>query len=94
MLVERLKDVAEARLRVQVAAERVRILQQAVRRTTQRVNLFDKILIPTARQTIRRIQIFLGDEERSAIVRSKLAKAKRQRETRAQAGQQASGNRQ
>lgn len=90
VLVERLKDVAEARLRVQVAAERVRILQQAVRRTTQRVNLFDKILIPSARETIRRIQIFLGDEERSAIVRSKLAKAKRLRES----GQQATGNRQ
>jgi len=87
VLVERLKDVAEARLRVQVAGERVRLLERAVRRTTQRVNLFDKILIPTARKTIRRIQIFLGDEERSAIVRSKLAKAKRLHE-------QAAANRQ
>jgi len=85
VLVERLKEVAEARLRIQVAAERVRILERAVRRTTQRVNLFDKILIPGARENIRRIQIFLGDQERSAIVRSKLAKAKRKQESRERA---------
>ena len=46
----------------------------AVRRITQRVNLFEKILIPTAKHNIQRIQIFLGDAERSAVVRSKLAK--------------------
>lgn len=80
VLVERLKAVGEARLRFQVAHERVRILERAVRRITQRVNLFDKVLIPDARENIRRIQIFLGDQERSAIVRSKLAKAKRRHE--------------
>jgi V/A-type H+-transporting ATPase subunit D len=59
-----------------VAAERVRRLEQAVRRTTQRVNLFDKILIPTTKKNIKRIQIFLGDTERAAVVRSKIAKAR------------------
>jgi V/A-type H+-transporting ATPase subunit D len=60
-----------------VAARRARILQQAVRRTTQRVNLFDRILIPEARKNIKRIQIFLGDQERDAVIRSKLAKGKK-----------------
>jgi V/A-type H+-transporting ATPase subunit D len=41
------------------------------------VNLFEKILIPTAKKNIQRIQIFLGDADRSAIVRSKIAKAMR-----------------
>jgi V/A-type H+-transporting ATPase subunit D len=76
VLVERLKDAAEQRTRVQVAAERVRILAHQEKRVTQRVNLFDKILIPTARRNIQRIQIYLGDAERAAVVRSKLAKAK------------------
>ena len=49
---------------------------RAVRRITQRVNLFEKILIPNAQKNIQRIRIFLGDAERSAVVRSKLAKAK------------------
>jgi len=43
---------------------------------TQRVNLFDKILIPTARRNIQRIRIYLGETERAAVVTSKLAKSK------------------
>ncbi len=74
-LVDALQQVVRARLEVQVAAERARELEHAVRRITQRVNLFEKILIPTAKKNIQRIQIFLGDAERSAVVRAKLAKA-------------------
>ena len=46
---------------------------------TQRVNLFDQILIPTARRNIRRIQTFLGDYERAAVTRAKLVKSKGER---------------
>lgn len=77
VLVDRLKEMARARLTVQIARERVKRLDYAVRRITQRVNLFEKILIPTAKKNIKRIQIFLGDADRSAIVRSKIAKAMR-----------------
>ncbi len=83
MLVDKLQDVARARIEVQVAAERVRVLELAVRRITQRVNLFEKILIPTAQKNIQRIRIYLGDAERSAVVRSKLAKAINQKKRKA-----------
>jgi V/A-type H+-transporting ATPase subunit D len=76
VLVQRLKDAAEQRLRANIAERRVDILRQQVRRITQRVNLFDKILIPTAQQNIQRIRIYLGDVERSGVVTSKLAKSK------------------
>ena len=76
VLVQRLRDVAELRTQVLVNAERVRILTYQEKRVTQRVNLFDKILIPTAKSNIQRIQIFLGDAERAAVVRSKIAKRK------------------
>jgi len=79
-LVERLRDAAEARTRIQVAAERVRILARAERRITQRVNLFEKILIPRTRNNIHRIQIWLGDLERTAVVQAKLAKARQRHE--------------
>jgi V/A-type H+-transporting ATPase subunit D len=78
-LVERLGDVAEARTRLQVAAERVRILERAERRITQRVNLFEKILIPKTEKNIQRIQIWLGDMERTGVVQAKLAKARQHR---------------
>jgi len=80
VLVQRLRDAAEQRTQVLVAAERVRILEYQEKRVTQRVNLFDKILIPTAKKNIQKIQIFLGDAERAAVVRSKLAKAKQARQ--------------
>lgn len=78
VLVDRLKAAAEARVRATVAGQRVQKLDHAVRRITQRVNLFEKILIPTAKKNIQRIRIFLGDAERAAVITSKLAKTKQQ----------------
>jgi V/A-type H+-transporting ATPase subunit D len=74
-LVTCLKEVATYRIRLQVYRERVARLQGAVRRITQRVNLFEKVLIPNAEQNIARIQIF-PDIARAAVVNSKIAKAK------------------
>ena len=79
MLVEQIKQMVEQKTRVQVAAERVRLLEQAERRITQRVNLFDKILIPTAKKNIQKIQIYLADAERAAVVRSKITKRMRKK---------------
>lgn len=78
-LVTCLKEVATYRIRLHVYRERATRMQAAVRRITQRVNLFDKVLIPDARRNIARIQIFLSDVGRAAVVTSKIAKAKRAR---------------
>ncbi len=75
-----LKDVIAYRIRLQVYRQRVTRMQAAVRRISQRVNLFEKILIPDADKNIARIQIFLSDVERAAVVTSKIAKAKQARE--------------
>jgi V/A-type H+-transporting ATPase subunit D len=76
LLVSELERLAELRVHQQVREERMRLLDYAVRRITQRVNLFEKVLIPRAEENIRRIVIFLSDEERAAVVRSKIAKGK------------------
>ncbi|MDX1411224.1 MAG: V-type ATP synthase subunit D [Nitrospirales bacterium] len=73
---DRLREILELKIQIQVLSERVLRLDQAIRRTTQRVNLFDKVLIPGARKHIKRIQIFLADTERAAVVRSKIAKGR------------------
>lgn len=73
----RLKECVALQLRVRFGRKRVDILRLAVRRVTQRVNLFDKVLIPSTRKNIKYIGIFLGDAERAAVVRSKVAKKKR-----------------
>ena len=85
-LVTCLKEVATYRIRLHVYRERAARMQAAVRRITQRVNLFDKVLIPTAKRNIARIQIFLSDVGRAAVVTSKIAKGKRARASAAAEG--------
>ena len=88
--VRRLRDYAELKARHDVAEERFEILRQAARKITQRVNLFEKLLIPQAEANIKRIQIFLADAERAAVVQSKIAKMKgrtRREEEQAQVGE-------
>ena len=77
-LVAELEALLEFGVRRQVAARRLAILDRAVKKTTQRVNLFDKVLIPRTRDNIRRIRISLSDAERAAVVNAKIAKRKRQ----------------
>ena len=78
-LVELLQAMATLHRRREVETVRLNRLQDAVRRITQRVNLFEKVLIPQAEEDIQRIRIYLADTERAAVVRSKIAKANRSR---------------
>jgi len=73
---EALRRLAAVREELQVLLEKDRLLKEELRTTTQRVNLFEKKLIPELRENIRKIKIFLGDEETAAVGRAKLAKAK------------------
>ena len=61
-------------LQHKVMNRRIELLQVAVRKVTQRINLFSKVLIPNAEHNIKRIGLFLSDQERAAVVRSKIAK--------------------
>src|SRR4029453_4169949 len=79
-LVTCFKDVATYRIRLHVYRERVARMQSTGRRITQRVKLFEKVLIPNAKRNISRIQIFLSDVGRAAVVTSKIAKGKRARQ--------------
>lgn len=79
--VDRAVELLQERLRQQVAervaAERLDRLERALKTVTQRVNLFDKVLIPQTQDEIKQIQIALGDAERAGVVRAKIAKRKR-----------------
>ena len=76
LAIKRLRDYAELKARHDISRDRVEILRKAARKITQRVNLFEKILIPQAEGNIKRIQIYLADAERAAVVQSKIAKSK------------------
>ncbi|MDZ7822280.1 MAG: V-type ATP synthase subunit D [Candidatus Marinimicrobia bacterium] len=55
------------------------LIQKELRTTVQRINLFEKVMIPRTEENIRRIRIFMGDQETAAVVRGKIWKAKIER---------------
>jgi V/A-type H+-transporting ATPase subunit D len=72
--VERMKQVFLLDLEAQTLEEQRRRLDHELRVTTQRVNLFEKIKIPETKVHIKKIQVYLGDQQTSAVVRGKIAK--------------------
>jgi V/A-type H+/Na+-transporting ATPase subunit D len=74
--VELLRGIVAAREEIRVMEDGIAVLTRELRVTTQRVNLFEKVKIPEAREAIRLIKISLGDQMTSAVGRSKIAKAK------------------
>lgn len=74
----KLRDIAQIDALLKVLNEQVRLLEKELRTTSQRVNLFEKVKIPEAKENIRVIGIYLGDQQTSAVVRGKIAKKKLQ----------------
>jgi V/A-type H+-transporting ATPase subunit D len=73
------KKALKTEIEVQVYQQRLALLEAGLQKTTQRLNLFDKVLIPEAQKNIRKIRIALSDAERAGVVRAKIAKNKRRR---------------
>lgn len=78
MAADRMEKALSLDLEAEVLDEQVRLLSQELRTTTQRVNLFEKVKIPQAKANIKKISVYLGDEQTAAVVRSKISKKKLQ----------------
>jgi len=65
-------------LKVEIAAQKLALLQAELKKVMQRVNLFEKVIIPEAQENIRRIRIALADRMTAAVARAKIAKEKLQ----------------
>lgn len=71
-----LRTLAEAKAKVNIAFEKKAALEKELREVSIRVNLFEKILIPRALRNIKKIKVFLGDQQLAAVSQAKVAKAK------------------
>lgn len=71
-----LKELITIREKIRVAEEKKRLLEKELREVSIRVNLFEKILIPRAVENIKKIRIFLGDQQLAAVCQAKVAKQK------------------
>ncbi len=70
------KEQIKRQVQLKIASKQEAILREELRITIQRIKLFEEVKIPEARENIRVIQIFLGDQMTAEVVRGKIAKAK------------------
>jgi V/A-type H+-transporting ATPase subunit D len=71
-----LKEIALYDAKIATLEKQVELLGRELRVTSQRVNLFEKVKIPDTKNNIRKIQIYLGDQQTAAVVRGKISKRK------------------
>jgi V/A-type H+-transporting ATPase subunit D len=71
-----MKEIAALDAEIEILKRQIELLGKELRVTTQRVNLFEKVKIPETKENIRKIQIYMGDQQTAAVVRGKMAKNK------------------
>ncbi|WP_417015792.1 V-type ATP synthase subunit D [Alistipes sp.] len=76
--VEILKRLARLGLECEVYTRRMELLDFARRKTTQKVNLYEKVQIPGYEDAIRKIKRFMEDEENLSKSAQKIVKNKQQ----------------
>ena len=72
----KLREIARLDALVSTLHKQETLLEKELRSASQRVNLFEKVKIPEAKENIRVIGVFLGDQQTAAVVRGKIAKKK------------------
>ena len=76
MAARHMEEASMLDLEAEVLDEQVRLLSRELRATSQRVNLFEKVKIPETEENIKKISVYLADQQVSAVVRSKISKRK------------------
>ena len=72
----KLREIARLDALAATLRKQVELLEAELRTTSQRVNLFEKVKIPEAKENIRVIQVYIGDQQTAAVVRGKISKNK------------------
>ena len=78
--VELLQRIARLMVEYEVFDLKMRLLDRARKKTTQKVNLYEKVQIPGYQDAIRKIKRFLEDEENLSKSAQKIVKSKHQQE--------------
>jgi len=73
-----LKELYTIIVKRDLALKKMELLNSARKKTTQKVNLYEKVQIPGYEEAIRRIKSFLGDEENLQKSSQKIIKARQE----------------
>jgi V/A-type H+-transporting ATPase subunit D len=71
-----MEQLLRTQMELEIVSRQRELLAHELRITTQRVNLFEKVKIPETIADIRKIRIYLGDQQTAQVVRGKIAKRK------------------
>ena len=75
-----LKELSRLGIESEVCKEKARILDWQRKKTTQKVNLYEKVQIPGYQEAIRKIKRYMEDEENLSKASSKIVKNRHQEE--------------
>lgn len=73
-----IKEIASIAIEKEVFTRKMQLLDRARKKTTQKVNLFEKVQIPGFEDAIRKIKRFLEDEENLSKSAQKIVKTRQQ----------------
>jgi len=76
--VQILKDLAQIGIESEIFLEKKNLLDFARKKTTQKVNLYEKVQIPGYQEAIRKIKRFMEDEETLSKASQKIVKTRHQ----------------
>ena len=74
MGIEQLKEILKLRIRIETVKQQFDTLTYARKKTTQKVNLYEKVQIPQYRDAIRKVKRFLEDKENLEKAAQKIVK--------------------
>ncbi len=75
-----LKELAQVGIEQEFSRQKLNLLEYARKKSTQKVNLFEKVQIPGYEDAIRKIKRFMEDEENLSKSSQKIVKSKREKE--------------
>lgn len=74
-VLQKSREAIESREAIIVLKEGERLLFEGFRKTSQRINLYEQRLIPECSEAIRKIVVYLQDQQAAAVGVAKLAKS-------------------
>ena len=75
---EKLKELLRLKMNIRVVQKQFDVLNYARKKTTQKVNLYEKVQIPQYKDAIRKIKRFLEDKENLSKAAQKIVKERNQ----------------
>lgn len=75
-LIDIIRETKTAKIKIEIAEEKKKALEKELKEVSIRVNLFEKVLIPKSLSNIKKIKVFLDDQQLAFISQAKAAKRK------------------